>query len=31
VMRRLLTYMNHCIKALPSETATANAEELKAA
>jgi transposase len=31
VMRRLLTYMNHCIKALPSETATARAEELKTA
>jgi transposase len=31
VMRRLLTYMNHCIKALPSETAGARTEELKAA
>jgi len=26
-----LTYMNHCIKALPSETAGAQTEELKAA
>ena len=31
VMRRLLTYMNHCIKALASETAGARTEELKAA
>jgi transposase len=31
VMRRLLTYMNHCIKALPSETAGAQTEGLKAA
>jgi transposase len=31
VMRRLLTYMNHCIKALPAETAGARTEELKAA
>ena len=31
VMRRLLTYMNHCTKALLSETETANAEELKTA
>jgi transposase len=31
VMRRLLTYMNHCIKALPSGTATANTQELKTA
>jgi transposase len=31
VMRRLLTYMNHCIKALPSETAGARTEQLKAA
>jgi len=29
VMRRLLTYMNHRIKALPSETATATAKESK--
>src|SRR6202142_4387121 len=28
VMRRLLTYMNHCIKALLSETATAQTEVL---
>jgi transposase len=27
VMRRLLTYMNHCIKALPPVTVTASAEE----
>jgi transposase len=31
VMRRLLTYMNHCIQALPAETAGALTEELKAA
>jgi transposase len=31
VMRRLLTYMNHCTKALLSETARANAEKLKTA
>ena len=29
VMRRLLTYMNHRIKALPSETATATAKKSK--
>ena len=31
VMRGLLTYMNHRIKALPSETATAKAQESKQA
>jgi hypothetical protein len=31
VMRRLLIYMNHCIKALPAEIAGARTEELKAA
>src|ERR1035437_2216856 len=31
VMRRLLTYMNYCIKALPAETADARTEKLKAA
>jgi transposase len=31
VMRRLLTYMNYCIKALPAETADARTEQLKAA
>jgi transposase len=31
VMRRLLTYMNHRIKALPSETATAQTKGLQKA
>ena len=31
VMRRLLTYMNHCVKALPSETASAAPQELQSA
>jgi transposase len=31
VMRRLLTYMNHCIKALPQETAAAQPQNAKKA